>query len=753
MEIKLVEKYNPKIRHCYSTWKINDGFVNLDYQMCKYESEELLRKLIHNIEYKLNNKLDLIKLTEEIGTTNILKLFFLFSSEIIVPYIDYFLIKCLEEQYFSCKKKYKGQWRYVLKMIIGKKSHRQNNIAIYSDAIKELIEKQFQCYSRKIILQYMEQTRALDQLTKTIPEYIVHDVVFSADKDLLKNYINYFGSKFTEQRETITLTKISKMIFGRSIVISRKNSRVLVEKYINVISKYVDEEYNKQCKIFTTTNYQQMKINNDIWKFYWMHGPSLHSATYDFTKIQGEHLRYEAKLFMKYRFEKNKSLNDTAFYELIVALNFFVRYDPKIDSLAKVKIEHIRALVAHLENDYKKHYEQKDSNNGVSVATMTKIIGICRQTTDFLINYAKKNKLITQIPKNNLFNTYAFYNTSNMHKGTEIIPDIVDEQIMKHLQELEPRYQLIYYIFSVTGLRLKEVIHLEEDCLESTEWESLMLLKYTPYKSLMHIRKQSRSEKNTIIIPKEIAKVIKEQCERTKELREEHLLTFIFIHKREYYKPALTEGKGFLNAIRRLIKKYDIRDYDGELWHLTTKQFRKTTITNMIENGATRAEISYQLGHLSSRTSRKYYDEVRRMTLKQLNTDFFKKKFEVAVGDEQLQLYTEEERKALYIDFRLNNRNVLLGYCTKHISEGECGKKVGKSNCTECNKLCTGKKYLSEWISLKDEQQKIVYQLEEIYRKEEINYDVYRDFREYEKEVHFLNLYKDIISKIESQDY
>jgi site-specific recombinase XerD len=82
----------------------------------------------------------------------------------------------------------------------------------------------------------------------------------------------------------------------------------------------------------------------------------------------------------------------------------------------------------------------------------------------------------------------------------------------------------------------------------------------------------------------------------------------------------------FLEKIRNIITKHDIRDENGELWHLTNMQFRKTIAAILIENGATTAELAYWLGHMCFTTSAKYYAEVRKVKLAEFNTKFFREK-------------------------------------------------------------------------------------------------------------------------------
>jgi hypothetical protein len=202
----------------------------------------------------------------------------------------------------------------------------------------------------------------------------------------------------------------------------------------------------------------------------------------------------------------------------------------------------------------------------------------------------------------------------------------------------------------------------------------------------------------------------------------------------------------FILKIRNIIAKYDIRDENGELWHFTSKQFRKTVAVTLIENGATTHELAYWLGHMSSETAAKYYAEVRKMKLAELNTRFFKEKFDLILSGEQLEEYTEEERRLLYIDFRLEQRRVELGYCLVKAVDGGCSNRNSLYNCVNCKNLCTGKKYLPYWDNLLAEQKSIVEGLLRAYHNGGIRN--YTDFAEYKQESYLLQGYESIVVAI-----
>ena len=182
------------------------------------------------------------------------------------------------------------------------------------------------------------------------------------------------------------------------------------------------------------------------------------------------------------------------------------------------------------------------------------------------------------------------------------------------------------------------------------------------------------------------------------------------------------------------------------MWHFTSRQFRKTIAVRLIENGATTAELAYWLGHLCSDTVAKYYAEVRKMKLAELNTRFFLEKFELIISNEQLERYTEEERKLLYADFRLEQRRVEFGFCMMKAVDGPCQNRNSLYNCVNCRNLCTGKQYLPYWLELLEQQRAIVKKLISAYIADDIS--DYTNYTAYKQESRLLAGYENIVKAI-----
>ena len=199
-----------------------------------------------------------------------------------------------------------------------------------------------------------------------------------------------------------------------------------------------------------------------------------------------------------------------------------------------------------------------------------------------------------------------------------------------------------------------------------------------------------------------------------------------------------------------MISKHNICDENGDLWHFTIRQCRKTIAVTLIENGASVDEVGYWLGHLGKNNTMKNYAEVRQNKLSELNTRFFRQKFDLLISREQLTQFSEEERKLLYVDFCMEQRRVELGFCLQKVADGGCTNRNSLYNCVNCKNLCTGKKYLPYWRELLEQQSVSVERLLAIYDSEGVT--DYMEYKEYKQEVFLKNCYENIVNTIETAE-
>jgi integrase len=415
--------------------------------------------------------------------------------------------------------------------------------------------------------------------------------------------------------------------------------------------------------------------------------------------------------------------------------------------MADIQQIHVESLLIHLENHSEATNGQKQR---LAVSSQNDVIRNCGYLIDFLMQHAEK--IVTVNPNQNYFSMVTYYNLPSMEKNTEYIPESIVSQLLMHINDICDAYQRILLIMLNCGLRFKEVAYLEEDCLNPISGESeYYKLRYIPWKVLESRRDRGLDDYHTIPIHKDIAEEIIAQTEDTKDTRLIWGLKEIFI-KDYSYKAIIYEAGSFCDAANRCIKKNDIKvEGSTDPWRFKSRQCRKTFAVDMIENGATTEEVAAMLGHMQDATTEKYYAEVRKMRLADMNAEFYKKKFQVLITDEYLEKFTEVERKKLFIDFCMGYRERELGYCGKPFSEGPCSKRTGKVNCVNCTKLCVGEKHLPKCKDMAISQKSLVDSLIQTYKNEGIEEAEFEAYREYKAEKHWLNLYDEIVRKIEAE--
>lgn len=630
-------------------------------------------------------------------------------------------------------------------------SSNQGSMSLWQIENKNIMLFSIGKQKRKYLPEFIEQLKRDIEDTKSLIDISrkiggatnIFRIARTLYPELFTNYLQEKARFYTNKRIKITINSYLIDIFGRCDHLFDTSDG---EEYKEIIALIVRNEYEYQCTHFIETNQVTMNSNNDSWVLYWVDGLSLCKREFDFRKINSPTIRKEVMEYFKDRLStKTRFRNDEGIALVTRAVNYLTSYKHSVKFFADIEETDVASLLDHLLYDAKTQH-----GNSLAPGTVSDIFGDCGLIVSFLMNHDNKIPKGFPRPSHNYFMNVEFNNISNMEKRTQPIPDCVINQLYLHLEELLPIHQAIFKIFDGTGLRADEVVKLEENCLEYNEDKDIWLLKYIPTKVLEARRRNGLPDEHYIGLRLEEVKLIQEQIKKTELLRQSSGLKNIFLHEMTFGNRTapvkVVQGYAFNTAINRLIKKYNIVDEDGKLWHFSSRQFRKTVAMTMIENGATPREVGYHFGHMEYRTNLKYYSEVAEYKLADLNTEFFKKKFEITLGPEQLAAYTEEERRALYVDFCLSHREVELGSCIRHFSQGPCGKRNGNSNCATCGNICTGSRYLHKWIDLRDSAQKRVDELVALYAGDGIT--EYQYFKEYQRELYFLQSYEATIAKI-----
>ncbi len=652
------------------------------------------------------------------------------------------------------KKSLDGKIMYADKEVFGIVSmavvgHKHIRIWNESEDIYNIIREEYYEYCKLLVSNCVKNGEPLNSIDRCLTiDQLVVEIFLDLDIAVKQQYIAQRMNYYLAQRKMMNFNDFIDDCAYKTKKSASNFNEGYEEKY-KEIRVYIDSLYDMYAKKLIEGNRDEITLSSDNWTLFFMDGPKVKFRCFKFDDIQSKKFRYEIKLYMmdecKYRINNNITL-----YQVKESVNFLYNRNKDCDSLSKIKTSDIRALDNYLQKDLKVKGAY-DTERRRSINTIRKTMYKLAAIVDFLIKYSKKNALAVPAPKLNIITNVTYRNAYAMTKRTEIIPEIIVEQIDNFTTELNPIHQLMYEIFKNTGMRISSVCKLKDDCLKPSRYENVMILKYKPYKLKNHNKKQGNLPYEEIIITQELANKIQAQKDATRDLREKYNSPYIFLSVEgtaKAIRPSIISGMGFVTALNRITNKHNIVDYDGVVWHFTSRQFRKTLVSIMKDNDATDAEIAYVLGHHSQATVNRWYKEIDEQRIEKLNHDFFKGRFGIDIGEENLSQYSEEEKRVLYIDFVTNYRRVPLGFCSKPIADGPCDKMSGAGKCEKCSKICTGKQFIEEWIKLRDDRKRELDEIIEYYNVKNISVEEYSEYKEYKHILYEFNLYQDTIDKI-----
>ena len=181
---------------------------------------------------------------------------------------------------------------------------------------------------------------------------------------------------------------------------------------------------------------------------------------------------------------------------------------------------------------------------------------------------------------------------------TKPIPEDVFDKILYHAvhDEKDILTKAGIIIQSQTGIRINEVLSIQEGCVKRTsdgyDYMEVTLGKTEKGEPIIHKVFINELVKDSII----------ELSEYTAELRKESGLKELFIQritKKHNAIDVLAKDGYQACKLNPFIKRYDIRDNKGELYPLTSHQFRATFVRELIKRKVPIAMIMKQYSHVS----------------------------------------------------------------------------------------------------------------------------------------------------------
>lgn len=570
-----------------------------------------------------------------------------------------------------------------------------------------------------------------------------------------RNYLARQARLMTDRRIIVRQESFYREVFGINVADFRsggsEDSICTFKRFRASLYEVIGEEERCQRKALPDGNAAEMRLDSDKWVMCWVKGgTSVQSATYDFSGIVNPHFKVALKCYLKENRWRNKksSFRGQNGVTMLPRVFNYLSEELGVAVPGDVTVTHVRRLVQFLCTETVSFKGAK-----MKMAAVRGHFKYLNQIFDWLMRSDVNHPDGQPKVQRNPFRSVSFKNEDDHTDKAQYIPEEIVMQLMNHRYELPPEVNRCLTIMLDLGLRLSDCVMLEQGCLTYDDDIEMHVLRFIDQKNKKRRIRAGLSPYHLVGVKDlDVVKAIQEQERASEDLRKltDSRLIFLRKHSVESTKVNVLSTHGLITAIRLLISKRGITDHDGNLWHFKSHQCRKTVAVTMIENGATPIEIKQFLGHLDQKTTESYYAEVRKLKQGELNHAFFEKKFKARVSKEQLEKFSEEERRILYTEFALGHRNVELGLCVKHASEGPCGNRKGETNCATCKSICTGPQYEPKWQKLVDDAEHDVETLLAVYHEAGIQESEYCDYAEFRKANKLLLNYRVALAEIKS---
>jgi len=291
-------------------------------------------------------------------------------------------------------------------------------------------------------------------------EYMLKDI------RLLETYLQRMASAITQKREQISHSALLLSMFHYEM----SSLSLYDPAFKEMLLKAVEQERIIQRKLFVAGNSTEVTPYRDVWKLYEPYGNVLRLKRLDFTAIKRPSLRSEVKYYFCYLFEQRGKVYVPLFDACKLAINTLADIAPEVIYFADITEGHIRTLVLALEA------MRKNDGEPLSQYYIAKSVNGLKRIMCYLMSTERDTQIRAPRPRTNPFDIVTFHNLRQFNTPTEIIPEEVVEQLDLHREEMPCQYRLLYDLFMNTGLRLKEVYLLEEDCIEESRYAAILQL-------------------------------------------------------------------------------------------------------------------------------------------------------------------------------------------------------------------------------------------------------------------------------------
>ncbi|EAZ92303.1 tyrosine-type recombinase/integrase [Crocosphaera chwakensis] len=362
-------------------------------------------------------------------------------------------------------------------------------------------------------------------------------------------------------------------------------------------------------------------------------------------------------------------------FRFVVKLYILVRSRLKLSpGYLKDNVSHLKRFSRFLEANSVYSFDQIDNQTFDDFDYYLRSLNISKRTISLhyvtLKNFFDTCRLEGWVE----INTYWFNGRRtgvSTPKNDEInyIPEEVWHQLDQNLHHLPEQLQRMVLIIRTTGIRVGELLNLPLDCLRKRgeQWR----LRFTTEKY--------KTEDELPIIP-DLVVVIKEQQDYIKDHFEDSYNNLFSTHSGNHRKrlnpqPKVMNTLTFNTWLNKLSKQCNIQSKNGQLWHFSSHQFRRTVGTVMTNAGVRDLIIQKYLRHRSP-DMQNHYKHLLKQVLGEEYQELMKDKKYVDISGKVVARYqpsnpiTELMRRKMY--------QITTQY-------GECHRPILKSPCQTVN--------------------------------------------------------------------
>lgn len=315
----------------------------------------------------------------------------------------------------------------------------------------------------------------------------------------------------------------------------------------------------------------------------------------------------------------------------------------------------------------------------------------CLNTLKSIIRWCQLHRP-NDVPATEIFTGNEYIGVNRKLK-IDFIPDDVVAQINEALKKEEnPYLKYGIIILQSTGMRIGDLLKLRIDCIKP-HLISGYTIEWTQHKG--------RKDKAPMPVRSECVAAIEKLIEVTAELRseaDEKDKDTLMIWRAPTGKNVGTVTPIVYRTfntvwLKKFIKENNIVDEYGNLYYLTSHQFRRTLGTDMLSKGTNINVIQQVLGHSDPSVTKRFYADVKDKE----RAEVFKS---VGVIGNINQIQSSAFDNVSEFEWFKANKDKCVaglcdGYCTKPVTDGNiCPRLLKRQKCYTCSRYITTPEYL-----------------------------------------------------------